>query len=109
VRSKSETKSITGKARENVEVHMKYFLHGSLPVSQEEIDALASYSAIADSSGHSLRLSHQSSRRSRVEVGKIRCMTHRDHENVSGIDGLNIHESGALLITEKERGRRIAG
>ena len=109
MRSKSETKSITGKAGENVEVHMKYFLHGSLPVSQEEIDALASYPAIADSGGYSLCLSHQSLRRWRVEVGKISRMTHRDHENVSGIDRLNIHKSGALLITEKERGRRVAG
>jgi hypothetical protein len=53
--------------------------------------------------------SHQSLRRWRIEVGKIRCMPHRDHEDVSRIDRLNIHKSGALLITEKKRGRRVAG
>ena len=57
-RSKSETKSITGEAGEDMEVHMKYLLHGSLAISQEEIDAFAPHAAIADRGRYSLRLSH---------------------------------------------------
>ena len=79
MRSKSEAKFVTGKAGENVQVHMKDFLHRSLAISQEEIDAFALHAATADRGRYSLRLSHEPPRRWRVEIGKIRCMPHRDH------------------------------
>ena len=49
MRTEPESKSVTGKARENVQVHMKYFLHRSLTISQEKIDTFAPHAATADS------------------------------------------------------------
>ena len=109
MRSKCEAKSVTGKSRENVQVHMKDFLHRGLAVSQKEIDAFASHPTAPNRRRNSLPLLHQPPRRWRVEVGKIRYMAHRDHQHVPRIDRLNIQKRSALLITKEECDRQLAG
>jgi 23S rRNA-/tRNA-specific pseudouridylate synthase len=91
-----------------VEVDVKYLLHCSRSVGQEEIDAFAPQATTANRGRYSLRFLHQPPRRRRVEVGEISCMTHGDHQDVPGIHRLDIHESGALLISKQERGRQVA-
>jgi hypothetical protein len=59
--------------------------------------------------GDSLRLLHQTPSGWRIEVGEIRCVTHRDDQDVSRIDRLDIHERGDLLVAKKKRCRQLAG
>jgi hypothetical protein len=106
--SKPEAKSVTHKPGKNVEVDVKHLLHRSRSVGQEEIDAFAPHIATADRRRYSLRFLHQPAHRWRVEVGEIRCMPHRDHQDVTRIHWLDIHERGALIVTKKERGRQVA-
>jgi len=109
MRSEPQAKSVAGKAGENVQVHMEDLLHRSLAIGQEEIDAFAPHATTANRRGNSLTVLHQPARRRGVEVGKIRGMTHRDHQNVPRIYRLDIHERGALLVAKEECGRQLAG
>src|SRR6476469_10273447 len=70
--SEPETEPVAGKARKNVEVHVKHFLHRGCSVGEEEVDPFAADAAAANRGGDPLALLHKASRRRRVEVGKIR-------------------------------------
>jgi hypothetical protein len=109
VGSEPQSEPIARKTRENVEMHVKHLLHRGLAVGQEEVDSLATEAAGADCGGNSLCFLHQTACGRRVEVGEIWSVTNRNHEHVTWIYGLNVHERGDLVVAKEERCRQLAG
>ena len=104
-----ESNPIAPKTREDVKVDMKDFLHRRLAICEEEVDPFALHATSADRGCDSLTLHHQAPGSRGLEVSEIRCMANGDHEDMSRIYRLNVHERGALVITKQECRRQLTG
>ncbi len=81
-----------------MQVDVKDLLHRCLTVCQEEIHALTLYAAVAQRLGKSLRNPKHTSAGILIQIGEKRSVAVWNHEQVPGIDRLNVHKRRADII-----------
>jgi hypothetical protein len=84
---------------------VKYFLHGGLAVRQEEIHTFTRKSTSAEGRGGSVADAHKVGGGIRIKVGQVGGMPHWDHQEVTEIHRLDVHERGAALVAIDETRR----
>lgn len=87
-----------------MKVDMKNFLMGGGAVSQKKIDPFTLQAGSPQGLRHSLRRLKYAAARCRVEVGQKGCMAVGHHQNMAGIDGMNIHEYRYNIVSINKRG-----
>jgi hypothetical protein len=95
MRAKSDTESITHVTGKDVQMNMKYFLPRRLAVREGEIHSFAPDLALIQCRGEALRYAEHMRAFFLVQIRKASGMSVGNYERVSGIDGLNVHESRA--------------
>ena len=105
MRAEAKTKAIAGKTRDDMQVNVKNFLAGGRAIGQEEVNALAAQVGAPERRGQPLGQSKEMRAYVRVQIGQGRGVDIGDDEGVAGIDGLNIHEGGAVVVVMDEAGR----
>jgi hypothetical protein len=98
MRAKPDTESISHVTGKHVQMNMKYFLPCRLAVSEEEIHSFAPDLALIQCRGKTLGYAEHMRALFLVQIHKARGMSVGNYKRMSGIDGLNIHESRAAFI-----------
>ena len=103
-----ESEAVILETREDMQMNVKDFLSGGFAVSEEKIDSLAFHVSLSNRCGNSVRVLHQPTCCSGIEVGEIRSVLDRNHKHVSMVDWLNIHQRRALFVAIDESDGKLA-
>ncbi len=103
--SELQSEPIAAKTGEDVQMYMKYFLHGSLAIREEEIHTFTRKSTSAEGRRGFVTDAHNVSGGIRIKVGKVGGMPHWDHQEMTEINRLDIHERGAAVVAIDETRR----
>jgi hypothetical protein len=99
IRAESKAETVAAIPRKHVEMYVQHFLHGRFSVSQKEVHALTPNVGFPQRRGKAMGDSHERGSGVAAQLREIRRVPDRDHQDVSGIDGLNVHERRDGFIT----------
>ena len=109
IRAEFQTKTVVLKAREDVQMGMKYLLTSRFAISQEEIDALAANAARSEGRGNSPSQIENFAAQSRVQIRQTGQMALRQDKRVTGIDRLDVGHDQHIIGFMDEAHRQVAG
>jgi hypothetical protein len=92
-----------------MQVNMKDFLPGSLTVGKEKVHSFALQTTITQRCRDALSNTEHLRAFLFVQVCEISCMRVRNNEDMARIDRLNVHESGANVVTVNETCFKFTG
>lgn len=81
-----------------MKVGVEDLLSSGNPVCQEEVDALTTYPAVVNGGGEALGDIEHAPAESCAKIGHVGSMNEWNHQKVSGIDRLNVHEGANEFI-----------
>jgi hypothetical protein len=98
MRAKPDAETVSHVTGKHVQMNVKNFLPCRLAVREEEIHSFAPDLALIQCRGKTLRQAEHLRAFFLVQIHKARGMSVGNYERMSGIDGLNVHESRAAII-----------
>jgi hypothetical protein len=104
----SRAEAISIEAREDVQMDVEDLLSCRLTVGQEKIDPLAIEPALVESNRYPLGGTEHVGTSLFGQIGQVRRVILRHHENVTGIDGLDVHKRRAASVAQDDARRQLA-
>jgi hypothetical protein len=104
LRTELQSETVVPETREDVQVYVEDFLHGSLAISKEEIHAFTRDAARSECSGRCVTKTHEIGRLVGINISKVRGMPHRNDEDMPEIDRPNVHEGGVPVVSIDKAG-----
>jgi hypothetical protein len=102
----SRAEAISIEAREDVQMDVEDLLSCRLTVGQEKIDPVAIEPALVES--NPLGGTEHVGTSLFGQIGQARRVILRHHENVTGIDGLDVHKRRAASVAQDDARRQLA-
>jgi hypothetical protein len=106
--SESQAEAISIEAREDVQMDVEDLLSCRLTVGQEKIDPVAIEPALVESNRNPLGGTEHVGTSLFGQIGQARRVILRHHENVTGIDGLDVHKRRAASVAQDDARRQLA-